>query len=304
MGFKINDVREMKTKYIPAGDNEKRIDISSLDANDRDALAKELHDNRNINKNGNDILEVDEQKALQKLTGDKIDKAALKKLLSGAKTDMFASKASSEVSRLISILENSTNEAEWAEAAETLGDLGDRSAVPALLNALSKANYLPTMEVIIEALGKLKDPSAVPALVKQLTNKDNDNPLGYGVRGWAAWALGEIGDRLAVKALISALNDKSHQSLVTAGLRGSIVMALGKLKDPSAVSALIKALNAEANQGEDDVAAEIRCKIVWALGEIGDPSAVEALEAAKKDVNETVRKLAQEALGKINAKKK
>jgi len=52
-------------------------------------------------------------------------------------------------------------------AAEALGELGDRAAVPALILALTNKRQ-ETRQASAEALGKLGDKKAVPALIRAL----------------------------------------------------------------------------------------------------------------------------------------
>ena len=178
------------------------------------------------------------------------------------------------------------------EAAEALGNIGDVSAIPALIVALEDENDVGWKAV--GALGKiarcnpeyaqksvvpalivaLKDRSvlisekaawalvkfgkpAVSALIRALGDEDDT------VRADAAWALGKIGDATATPALIVALKDTGFV------VRKRAAEALGKIKDPIAISALIMALK--------DEEVEVRWGAIVALGKIGNPEAIEPL---------------------------
>ena len=64
---------------------------------------------------------------------------------------------------------------------------------------IKRAKRVGLQRNVCVALGNIGDRSAVPALIRSLTQAE---PL---VRSHAAWALGRIGDRLAVAALKAAL---------------------------------------------------------------------------------------------------
>ena len=87
-----------------------------------------------------------------------------------------------------------------ATAAKVLGEIGDKTAVPALIKALKdeNADVCTAAAKALEKIGK----TAVPALIKALKDENPD------VRTAAAEALGKIGDKRAVPHLIKALKDK------------------------------------------------------------------------------------------------
>ena len=78
----------------------------------------------------------------------------------------------------------------------SLGDIGDTSAVPALIECLDDVWWrLPLSS--INALGEIRDPRAIPALTRLLKGDDAD------LAGRAASALEEIGTRDARSAVKS-----------------------------------------------------------------------------------------------------
>ena len=105
-----------------------------------------------------------------------------------------------EVSVLISTLINDKSSVTRADAAEALGEIGDKRAVEPLIDALRDADYTVQLHAA-EALVKVGDKRAVEPLI--VTLKVGDSSL----RMLAAKALGEIGDAGAVEPLTAALKD-------------------------------------------------------------------------------------------------
>ncbi|MFQ5456108.1 MAG: HEAT repeat domain-containing protein [Nitrospirota bacterium] len=124
------------------------------------------------------------------------------------------------------------NDEEWivrSEAAEALGNKGDKKAIPALVAALNdEENDEDVKWNIIWALGAIGDKEAVPALIEVL--KDND------LQGAASKSLKRIG-KDAVPDLTAAL--KSKYKLI----RWSVADLLGIIGDPSAIPALMERVN-------------------------------------------------------------
>lgn len=89
----------------------------------------------------------------------------------------------------------------WS-AVESLGELGNREAVPQLLELLDKEEaYRWNRRLVVSALGNLRDPKAVPALVELL--KDEDEFL----RKITLFALKKIGDPKAFLPMVAMLRD-------------------------------------------------------------------------------------------------
>ncbi len=167
-----------------------------------------------------------------------------------------------------------------AEAAISLGRVGDERAVEPLIAALGDGNS-DVRAAAAQALGKIGDPKAVEPLIIILRYDD-----AYSLaRKQAIWALGMIGDARAVDPLISVLNNSGHPETQTLASE-----ALGNIGDPRAVDPLIKALT--------DKDRFVRVSAAEALGEIGDPRAVGPLTKALDD--HWIENYAAEALRKIN----
>jgi HEAT repeat protein len=137
------------------------------------------------------------------------------------------------VPALIEVLQDETLN---YQAAIVLGHLGDERAIPALLAALERAqtnrkpNQSPNTDMKFYAaygLMWLKHPRGLPAVAQCLRPERHEIQ-----RRWAADALGEFGDKRAVPFLIKALQDKDIEVRVNA------IMALGRIGDRTAVPVL------------------------------------------------------------------
>ena len=191
------------------------------------------------------------------------------------------------------------NNDEWVQsaAAETLGNLGDKKAVPSLIDFLgeiaSSANYSGLSKAFLigsvtSALEELADKRAVPALIRIFN--ESDETVQWSVAGvlgklkaksaapflimglrdgeeggsqFFVEALGELGDARAVPALIDVLNDSLTYDRVRAAL------ALAKLGEERGVTVLIDILNDDGNAARRRAAA--------ALAEAGIERGVDAL---------------------------
>ena len=153
------------------------------------------------------------------------------------------------------------------DAAEALGEIGDPSAVTALVHVLTAERYSAVRWKAAEALAKIGEPAVKP-LINQLGNPSDD------VRWKTAIALGDIGDPRAVEPLIRLLGDTDPY------VRGRAAYALSGIGQP-AVPALIRVVE----QG----ATEAKPSAVAALGRINDPLAIAPLIRALGDEDERVR---------------
>ncbi len=136
-------------------------------------------------------------------------------------------------------------------AAESLGKIGDSSAIPPLLEALQDKKMPKAVKLfIIDALGDLKAKDAIPHLSNILkTEKDSSvsaallalskiggaesidiiekiliNSESFDSRALAAQCLGNIGDPIAIRSLVDALEDPIDY------VREKAMEALGKLE--------------------------------------------------------------------------
>ena len=97
----------------------------------------------------------------------------------------------------------------WWQAAEALAAIGDRAAVAPLLRILATGSP-NARAATAHALGKLADPAALDALAQALAA--GDSPL----RRAAAAALGDLGDPAAIPALATALDDPDPETRAAA----------------------------------------------------------------------------------------
>jgi hypothetical protein len=112
-------------------------------------------------------------------------------------------------------------------AAGVLGQIGDRQAVPALIEAL-KDKAIGYQAAI--ALGEIGDPRAAGALKEMLKSADSDDRL------WAGYGLAGIGDPAGVPAVAEFLKSPEWTN------RCHAAEALGKFRDKRALGSLIESL--------------------------------------------------------------
>ena len=94
-----------------------------------------------------------------------------------------------------------------AAAARALGEIGDVSAVPALIETL-RDDHMGIRSSAAGALGKIGDVCAVPALIKRLKDEMD------AVRCHAAHALSKIGDSVTLPRKILAASNFSAKERV------------------------------------------------------------------------------------------
>lgn len=148
------------------------------------------------------------------------------------------------VEPLIRSLEQDGTAQVRAAAADALGRLGDRRAVPALLAAVRDAAPV-TRQMAVRALGRLADPRAAEPLTDLLAAA-----AGKTLRQEAAWALGNVPGADAA-GLVEALSDPSFH------VRRAAACSLGKLGRPSS--------RAPLRAAADDEEPFVRAAANWAL---------------------------------------
>ncbi len=196
-----------------------------------------------------------------------------------------------------------------AMAAHSLGDMGSRVAIPALLELLIADESTEVREAAARSLGALRAVDAVEPLVRALVSgavpraiasqslltigapavpelrelaADEDD----GVRGRAIELIGLLGDAADAGIVLARLRDPSAE------VRAKAARALGRLGAGEAAAELRRALQ--------DRIAFVRATAAIALGQVGDRSAADdLLEQARIDSFEPAR-AAAEALGLID----
>jgi HEAT repeat protein len=165
--------------------------------------------------------------------------------------------------------------------ADALGEVRDRSAVPALVKTLDD-NSPQVRAQAAESLGKIGDKSAVPALVKKMHDPEQ------GVRETATAALGQIGDRSAVGAITEAMTNADWS------VRGAAAGSLGAFPtDTPAMRVLTTALDRDPHW-------YVRGTAAAALGRAKNAAAAPSLVAALADEHWLVRQAAHGALQAIS----
>ncbi len=135
----------------------------------------------------------------------------------------------------------------------------------------------------VKSLGTSNDAKAVEYLIQALGDAD------VRVQAKAIAMLGDIRATDATPVLIQYLFLRTTD----ANMKQLILAALGKIGDARAARPIIEFLRR-------DLDAATRGTAIFALGEIGAPEAVDALSRiAKADADQTVRRLAGEAVTKV-----
>ena len=198
---------------------------------------------------------------------------------------------------------SSRSEIKRGLAAEALGRLKSRQAVPALIELLDDPDDGVRFDAV-KALGEIGDPRALEPLIARL-DSPNEN-----FRRSVAEKLGMLGGARAVEALIRTLGDsadsvrlRAAQALARLGepqwetwVEGSVsdLWNLGESGDARALEPLLKAL-ADPEGDRSDAAK--------GLGELRDARAFEPLLGALKDENAYLRGAAAYALGQLGDKR-
>lgn len=175
--------------------------------------------------------------------------------------------------------------------ALAMGQLGDPSAVPALVDGLDDRD-LETQIYTLWAIGSIGDSSAVPGVLKKLQSGDS------GVRKMAAYVLGALKDPAATRDLQVALND------VAEDVRWNAAMALAQLNDASGAEVLVELME-KKNLGKyptltEDQKTEIVVNAIQSLGVLKFERSRARIELlSKEDPNLAVRQAAIEALRKF-----
>lgn len=158
---------------------------------------------------------------------------------------------------------------ESRDAGEALGKIGGPEAAGHLLRAWTNESE-QDRRYLIEPIGRTRDPRAVDLLLSLLDDTDDS----YGsVAEHAVRALGHAADARAVPRLVDALDRP--------WLWGIAIRTLGQIGHRSAASALIAKLNQlnEQTRSGERVGSVLET-LAWALGRIADPNAITPLVAA------------------------
>lgn len=133
---------------------------------------------------------------------------------------------------LIETMERDEQEYVQKNCANSLGKIGDKRAIPALLANIERLKEFPGSEVFtysVRSLGELKATEAVPVLCELLPKVGFYYETNHAIQR----ALGDIGDKRAYPALIKSLNSEDFRYAA---------YALGELRMPEAIPELHNAL--------------------------------------------------------------
>ncbi len=167
-------------------------------------------------------------------------------------------------------------------AARALGKLGDASAVPALLKAVSGHNAVPSSLVSMALLHI--GPTVIDPLVEGLRHPSP------GVRRVCADLLGMHGALPATRPLVNLVESDEDTEV-----RMRAANALGRIGAPQGIEPLQRALGAQQPQ-------PLRVTAAFALGQIGGATAIGALHNCINDQDEELGAIAAEALAGMGVK--
>lgn len=155
--------------------------------------------------------EIDDPRVIEPMVNALTDK---RHNVRKAAADALVKQGGSIVEALLPALQ-STDEVARSSAAETLGQLGDPSAVPSLIASL-RDKAVSVRKESARALGNIRDARAIDALIGSLNDDDPD------ARGAAATALGQIGDGRVAPILLEKVADLRIAVPVTDALAAMI----------------------------------------------------------------------------------
>jgi HEAT repeat protein len=168
-----------------------------------------------------------------------------------------------------------------------LGRLGDRAAVPALLQAARDPDP-DTALYAVWALGKIGDPAAVDAVLETSQSED------AGARKMAAYVLGQLGDPRAIPRLRVLAEDR------VADVRWNAAIALAELGDRAGLPVLRSMIDRAALARQAAMSSEqteaAMINALKALALLKDPETLPLLDTlANSDPNLRVREAARKA---------
>ncbi|MEA2082380.1 MAG: HEAT repeat domain-containing protein [Elusimicrobiota bacterium] len=172
--------------------------------------------------------------------------------------DIGRMRQAASVKILSGALENDSDFGVRAMAAEALGNMRSKKAVPSLVKALGDKNRNVRSSVVV-AFGYIRAKDSVKPLAEYLKSETD-----LGLRLSALNVLGVIGSNEAAPALLEALSGKNPR------LSSIAAQSLGRMRYSKALRPLLKAAKSKNES--------LRIAAVKALGEIRNPGAVKGLE--------------------------
>ncbi len=191
--------------------------------------------------------------------------------------NIAAMKEKRDLAGLLMILKGKDARARSA-AAEALGELGARSAVPAIIEILlAAAKTFAERTSAAEALGMIKDEAAIDALVQAIARSRTREQA----------AIDEIVESPNRKHSLNFYVNRIAADEYT--LRSAIAIALGRIGGERSIRALFEMLASETGQMADSVKSDVRNAIADALQREGErfvPLACEELKHSSMDVRQ------------------
>lgn len=164
-------------------------------------------------------------------------------------------------------------------AAEILGELKVKSALPDLLEAFS-AKDAEIRWAAVEAVGKIGDVKAREAVEAMLNDKNLD------VKMFAIGALGSFGRKESITALSRLLSSKTTE------VRKNTIRSLRKIGGSEAIKYIRKAL-----RDSDDY---IRVQAIETLAALYDVESLDEIKLLASDRSPSIRTAVMHAMGKLN----
>jgi len=119
-----------------------------------------------------------------------------------------------------------------SQAANCLGEIGNKTATKSLIDALENDDMLFVSRVA-KALGKMDDPAAIPALLENIDHKS------ILVRPVISWAIKKLNEQWTPEPFLAVLSSENEKVVLFA------INALKKLKSTQAIEPFVKLLDSE-----------------------------------------------------------
>ncbi len=194
----------------------------------------------------------------------------------------YAKKHSKSAEKYLIEMLKDTDESIRCDAAEALGEIGDKETVPALIEALNQGDE-GLRKCAVKALGKIGGNSAADALF-ELVSKDTSKKLSRIIMN----AFSDLIKNIRAAELSSKLKDPNKNIRIIAALM------LGEIKDSEAEILFLDLLN------DPDVC--VRFVSGFSLGKLGNKTVVPLLKEASRYPDTIVDCLNRDSLFEVTAK--
>ncbi|MDD5530229.1 MAG: P-loop NTPase fold protein [bacterium] len=163
----------------------------------------------------------------------------------------------------------------------TLGQIGDESAIPELIETLTSSNDA-VYAAVVSALEQIGDKLAISKIEETLESKDNSNNVEFRCR--LILALGQIGSKSVIPFLTDLYRKEKKLENGNTKVKLTAIETLGYIGDKDVIPALEEAL--------DDGDKKVRFLAVWGLlGQIQHKQKILSIleDALKKEPDPEVR---------------